>query len=101
MSNNNYTDPEPENSVNGVGSLQEVQLYNPFCFKDLPNLLTESLANILDEEEVPTHRVSVLYQPTNSSFEGNNSPIKLDQSVGGCFRSVSSNELNLDRMWRY
>ena len=107
MSNNN-TDPEPDNSINGVVSLQEVRLYNPFSFKDFPNLMTESLANfteinnhILDEEEVPTHRVSVLYQPTSNSFEGLTSPNKLEQSVGGCFCSLLSQELDHDRIWRY
>ncbi|KAI6657530.1 E3 ubiquitin-protein ligase TRAF7-like [Oopsacas minuta] len=118
MSSNKHTDPEPEYMSNGTGGLQEVQIYN---FRDFPNLITDSIAGygrgflgnslnehqimtcqINDEEEVPNHRMSVLYQPTfisNASFESLTSPSKLDQSMGGRFCSLKSNEFEPDRIF--
>ena len=116
-------DAESENMSKCNGSnLQEVRIYD---YRDFPNLVTASLAPgnslialatslgpssivdqrfsaILDEDQVPNsvnQRMSVLYQPTfirRSSYGDLTSPSKLDQSVGGYFCSLLSNEKSLE-----
>ena len=124
MNEDSIPDFETENLSNCNGtSLQEVRIYE---YRDFPNLITASLApgnslvalatslgsnshtdqrfsQIIDEDQVPNNvnqRMSVLYQPTfikGSSFDDLTSPNILDQSVGGFFCSLLSNEKSLEK----
>ena len=126
MSSSSFRDEEsiPEAAAENVSncngsSLQEVRIYD---YRDFPNLVSASLvpgnstlvalatsldpslsdhrcSTIVDEDQVPNsfnQRTSVLYQPTfikKSSLDDLSSP---NQSMGGCFCSLLSNEKSLE-----